>query len=324
MNEEIKRNLTDRNWIKQSHELNQAQFTLSSLAFDILFLFLTEIRNEDTKFKSYQVTIAQLEKKLGKRINKKSLDTAISELLNSPLSVIDKKTGRILRTHWCSSVSYLPEFNDFEFSIDSKLEKYLLNMDDKLFSKTNFRGIVLIKGSYSKRLFSLLSQFGKSGYYKVSVDKLKYILDIEDKYKDYSDFKKRIISSTIKQMEEVMNITVTLVERKEGRKVVGLEFFLKHSEEKATKKQSANYKNQSEEALKEYFEDSQPQAEVQPVAPALPASPQNEEVIDVEAKTYKEILSDREAEKQAKREARKNSTKGLVSAVVSAADTLKK
>ena len=226
--EVIETQLTDRTWIKQANELNQSRYTLSALAYDVLSVFLTELKQEHEGFVSFKVKMSDLEKKLGRRIDKSSLRKASRELISTIISVEDLDSkGSYLDMTWCSSAQYFAKESSYMFSFDPNLSRYLLNLDNGDFTKTRLKGLLMIKGYHSKRLFSLLSQFRSTGFFTISVEKLKYILELDNKYAEYKDFKKRVIKPTIDQVENLFGSqNLRLVEKKVGRKVMSLEFYM--------------------------------------------------------------------------------------------------
>src|SRR5699024_1737519 len=46
---------------------------------------------------------------------------------------------------------------------------------------------------YGQRFYELLYRFRDTGWWSVSVDKLREILKLEDKYQNFSDFRRRVL-----------------------------------------------------------------------------------------------------------------------------------
>jgi plasmid replication initiation protein len=87
-----------------------------------------------------------------------------------------------------------------------------------------------MKGQYSIRIHDLLKQYEKipSKSRSFLLTDLRKTLGIEpEQYPNYADFKKRVITSSQKEMEEYSDITFDLEEIKDGKKVVELKFYIK-------------------------------------------------------------------------------------------------
>lgn len=220
----MKTELSDRKIVRQSHSLNFSKFSLSALSIDILFLFFAQIAKEDEEFKEFKITFRELEKKLNKRIDKDYIDKVCEELLTNPLRIQEEKS--VLRCNFVSSARYSKEESWLQLKVSDDLKEHLLKVE-KNYVLSNYLSISKLKGSYTKRIYSILSQFKKTGFYKVDVEKLMYILDLENKYQKYGDFKRRILNSSMKEINEKSDIEFSFKEITENLKVVRLEFFIK-------------------------------------------------------------------------------------------------
>jgi hypothetical protein len=266
--------LTDRKIVKQSNVLNTAKYNLSAVAIDILHVFLAQILQEDKNLKTYRIKISELEEKLNRRLNRKYLDIATDELMSNFIR-LKRDNGDIYKLNWASAC--LLSKNYIEFKASDELKEFVLNLKN-YFVQINYVDIAKLKTFYAKRLYMLFSQFVSSGYYVVKVTDLKYILDIENKasYKDYYDFKKRVVLPSIEQVNKLSNLSVSFNEIKEGKKIERLEFFIEKKvlEEKivtdsdivksiisyfkeitySKERMTVNIKNRIKELLKEYSE----------------------------------------------------------------------
>ena len=57
--------------------------------------------------------------------------------------------------------------------------------------------------NYSKRLYMLFSRFTESGIFRINADKLRDNLGITNSYKEYKDFKKRVLNSALKEINDL-------------------------------------------------------------------------------------------------------------------------
>jgi len=242
--------LSDRNLVKQSHDLNMANYHLGTLAMDILYLFLTEISNEDSDFNIYVVSFSDLERKMGKKIDRRNIKKALYELRKSEIEIIEGED--YFYSSWFSAISYSCSLNLYSFEISSMLKSRLINLkDNQLFSLTDFNQLVRIRSSYGKRIFSILSQFedyNGNGWYKISVDRLKEILNVKNKYKTYSNFKRKVITVSINQINKYTDMKIEeLIEIKKGRSVSMLHFkFNKKAKAKNSKTNNNDTINNSD------------------------------------------------------------------------------
>lgn len=234
--------------VKQSHSLNMACYELSPLALDLLHVFLAQIKEKDNDFKSFKFKITELEQKLDKFINRNSIDSITTELMTSIIYIKISET-KILKTAWCSSAIFDTSDNSIELTISNNLKNSLLSLPDK-FAWTDYRILSKLRGIYSKRLYLMISQFNKTGKFIISLDKFKMQLNLENKYNKYNDFKRRILTPAIKYINDNLGIDLVLVEVKDGRKIVRLDFFF---DNKKYLKINKGYENNTLKALGEWY-----------------------------------------------------------------------
>lgn len=251
--------LTDRRIVKQSNVLNTAKYSLSAVAVDILHVFLAQILQEDNDLRTYRIKISELEKKLGRRLNRKYLDSATDEIMSNFIK-LNKDNGDIYKLNWASSCLLSKGF--VEFKASEELKEFVLNLKS-YFVQTNYLEIAKLKTFYAKRFYMLFSQFVNSGFYIVKLEDLKYILDLEKSsaYKEYYDFKKRVIFPALEQVNKYSNLSVSLEEIKSGRKIDRLKFMI---EKKPEAKEEVKESEIVQEFIK-YFKETTGSKEVMTV-----------------------------------------------------------
>ncbi len=248
--------LTNRTIVKVSNILNESKYKLSANALDVLNIFLTQIYTEDREFRKFRIDIKDIEKKLGKRINNKTIDNICKELMSNPIKIEEgsveqnvpesikrmadpyyykkEQVKTINYYNWASKAAYSVAEKWFELEMHEGLKKHLLQLK-KNFTKYSFNQIKNLKSQYSKRLYMLLKRFmnTENPFYIVKVEDLLYILDVEDKYgKYFNDFRRKVLKIAIEQINEKSDIDVSVKEIKKGRKIVRLEFKMNYKEER--------------------------------------------------------------------------------------------
>jgi plasmid replication initiation protein len=107
---------------------------------------------------------------------------------------------------------------------------YDLNRDFKTY---NIKHIAHLDTGHAIRLYELLIKFDKTGWREMSIEDLKTSMGIADKYPEYKELNRRVITPAVKQLNINSNITVTFKTKKKGRKIVGLRFEFKIDDQMA-------------------------------------------------------------------------------------------
>ena len=114
-----------------------------------------------------------------------------------------------------------------EFSI--KMIPYLLDLADKPFTKLPFEQVWALRSSYAMRLFELLLQYQNTKTHErtMSVEELRYCLGVpDDTYSTMDNFKRRVLESSVKDINENTAYKVEYENVKEGRRIVAFKFHL--------------------------------------------------------------------------------------------------
>jgi len=114
-------------------------------------------------------------------------------------------------------------------SFHPKMKPYLLQLKSQ-FTMYDVRNILKLPSTYSIRIYELLKQYEKIGWRLFQLSELKSILGIEDKYKLYGHFKKRVIQKAQKDLAEFTDIKFTFEEIKKGRGVHKIKFFIQKNQ----------------------------------------------------------------------------------------------
>ncbi|HDT7978321.1 TPA: replication initiation protein [Enterococcus faecalis] len=111
-----------------------------------------------------------------------------------------------------------------EVSINPKLEG-ILNGLTTGFSRFELSAFTSIRSTYAKTLFRLLMQYRATGYYTVSIDEFKEIMDIPKSYTQMGQIDQRVIKPAMKELNTYFeNLEITKIKAKKGNKIAKLEF----------------------------------------------------------------------------------------------------
>jgi plasmid replication initiation protein len=182
-------------------------------------------RDVDWKPEGFEVVISshELRELSGlSRNSLKHLEKAVDKLHRQVIRLKDPENNK----NW-KSFSYLPkgEYKDGKLTllINSEMKPFIQDLQ-KNFTQYHIENVKPLKSGYSIRIFELLKMHAYKGRYRVSIDKLRKMFGLEDKYKTYGMFKKRILDSSKKEIKEYCDIYFEYREIKTGNKVTEIEF----------------------------------------------------------------------------------------------------
>lgn len=106
--------------------------------------------------------------------------------------------------------------NTFEFEINYAVLIYFINLK-QYFTQINFKYISGLNSTYAIRLYKLLKQYQTAKKRVITVEEIRQILSLTNKLKQFSDIRKKVIETAIKQINKSTDLNITYSENKVGR-----------------------------------------------------------------------------------------------------------
>lgn len=124
--------------------------------------------------------------------------------------------------------SYDEEFNIFEIEATEKIYSLVAKkFEDGKYTPINLAVFLGLKNPYSQRLYDLLRLWSYSKkIINYKVEDLKEYLMLEESYPEYGNFKRRVITPAIKELNSTDFFRVEVKENKIGRKVESIDFIV--------------------------------------------------------------------------------------------------
>jgi len=217
------------NLVVKHNKLVEAQGRMTALEQKFVLGVVSQITSQDEDFKDYEITIDEMVNVFG--IDKKNVyrvvdETAIS-IMNRPISI---KEGRsTLHTRMFSSAKYIEGESVIRFRFDPNLKPYLLQLSEN-FTKYELENIVNIKSSHAIRIYELLKQYQSIGERKFDVDELKACLGVENSYKAFKDFEKRVLKVAEIEINKNTDLKISYEKIKRGRKIGRINFKIERNQ----------------------------------------------------------------------------------------------
>lgn len=102
-----------------------------------------------------------------------------------------------------------------------------LTMLNKEFTSYQLRQIGRLSTFYAIRLYELMAQFLKLKERECSMEQLRTMLDLGDKYTNVKDMRKRVLDPAIIEVNAHTDLTVAVEPRRKGRAIAGFTFTIR-------------------------------------------------------------------------------------------------
>jgi len=219
----------------------KGQYNLSSRDQKIILFLISKINPiEDKNLIEQLVPIKELEKLISpdKKYGsfyaemERFADSIMTKMIKFPTNfVLDgKRIGG--RVGWFQSI--VPMENEegelcLRFLFSSDLEPFLLDL--KKYTRIDINEIMPLRRASSVRMFQLfkshrsrLGKYQKESTINYTIDELKQLLGVGEKYSDYRNFKKHILDRFVAEINEHTSISLKAIPKRSGRKYTSVDF----------------------------------------------------------------------------------------------------
>jgi plasmid replication initiation protein len=252
--------------VVKSNEIIEARYRLDVLEQKFILYLVSLINPEDTDFKNLQVRVSDFEGVMNVSGSKwGNIYTVVRDIILSlnekPLQII-KEDGTKLIINWISSAEIKPRTGIIHFEFSERLKPYLLQLKSR-FTLYKLHNILRLNSAYSIRMYELLKSHQYKGGVVYNVEDLKTLLGVSDKYDDYRDFKKRVLTTAQQELSKKSDIYFDYDEQRDRRKIVALAFKIYENPNAAEGHSSTKSKPNTEAIKKSDI--------IEPVSPSISA-----------------------------------------------------
>ena len=100
-----------------------------------------------------------------------------------------------------------------------------------MFTKFELKEFTAINSSYSKAIYRKLKQFKPTGFYTVSIEEFKRLLDIPESYRMY-DIDRRILQKSMKELKPLFkSLSYKKEKAKKGNKIERISFIFEEKKQ---------------------------------------------------------------------------------------------
>lgn len=219
-----------------------SQYSLSAKQQKIVLHLISLINpKEQTRFHEQIIRLADIKKLLiteGKKSGsfneqlQKASDDLIGKQIKFPTKV--KFQGHPLpgRINWFQSI--VPLYNEngeacLEFLFSEKLKPFLLQLQE--YAQIDMSETLSLTSGFSIRMFQIfrahrdkVSKYRKNSEISYTIEELKKLLGIVDKYNDWRNLKRKVLDVLATEITNGTSIKVSYAAITKGRKTVGVKF----------------------------------------------------------------------------------------------------
>ena len=217
-------------FVVKSNSLVEARYRLSLQESHVILWLLTQICPDDEDFKPHSMKVSEFAKMVGVKADGQygELLKITEKLMKRVMKFYETETKEWVQVSWLSSARYKTKLGIVFLEFSPQLKPYLLQLKSH-FTKINIADTMKFKSIYAVRIFELLVQYESIGKRAISIDDLRAYCGIKKgEYRLYGHLKPDVINRAKTEINTKTDYEIDYKEIKESRKVVGLEWTIKH------------------------------------------------------------------------------------------------
>lgn len=210
--------------IVKSNYLVNARYSYTPLEMKIVYLMARQIKPGDDAFQTYHLNIREFQRDCNLSGNSlhEYMVKVIKRLMGKVIEVRDENNNVELFPLVTYS-KHRSQEGTIALTFVPQMQPHLLDLKER-FTSFYDANVLALNSQYSMRIYELLKQYETIGKRKITVDRLRHILMLEDKYESYNLFKRKVIEKARKDLDKHCDIGFTYQEFKTGRKITSIEF----------------------------------------------------------------------------------------------------
>jgi plasmid replication initiation protein len=210
-----------------SNTINEARFKMTKAEQKLFLYCVGHVDNNESKLgQEFHMTVKDFADFLEiERTNALRQMTKITrDFIGKVVEFYEHGKTQYKQMPVLTSVSYNLNKGDVTFKVNPDLKPYLIDLK-KQFTQYSLQEVIQFKSIYSMRIYQILNQWDFVGQITYTIEKLRFMLSIEDEeYKLYGDFKRKVLEVAFKEINKNSVLKYTYKELKTGRKVTSILF----------------------------------------------------------------------------------------------------
>ncbi len=223
------------NYVVQANALVNGKQTLKINSGKLIRAAIMQIKAGDEEIKPYLISVSEMAElfQISKSNLYRDIDAITDDIINNPVHVRQESENGVkwVKIPWVSRCEYNSDVG-VVIKLNDELKPYLLNLKEQ-YLQYHYEQISSFKSGYSIRILemilsriygNLLPKDGK--HVIIGVEELKECCGCKDEYKEFSNFRARVIDAAQKEINKSTSYVLKYEYIKKGRSVVAIDFFI--------------------------------------------------------------------------------------------------
>lgn len=218
---------------------NMLMHSASNLTLDelkLLRFIIMQTKKGDKELFEFELSAKDFASVLGVNIKTKDLykrlDTMTTHLMQEVIRIGDDSKKQWVKFHWVDVCRY--NNGKITIKISDELKPFLVELRGN-FTRYQLSEIISFKSTYAIRIYEILNSYMNENNLpyadvaieiSISVDELRKNTDTVNKFERPYDFKKKVVDTAIREINDKSKYHITATPYKSGKAIVGFDFLI--------------------------------------------------------------------------------------------------
>lgn len=218
---------------------NMLMHSASNLTLDelkLLRFIIMQTKRGDTELFEFELSAKDFAKLLEVNIKTKDLykrlDTMTTHLMQEVIRIGDDSKKKWVKFHWVDICRY--DQGKVTIKISDELKPFLTELRGN-FTRYQLSEIISFKSTYAIRIYEIINSYLNENNLphadiaieiSISVEELRKGTDTVNKFERPYDFKRKVVDTALKEINEKSKYHVTATPYKSGKGIVGFDFLI--------------------------------------------------------------------------------------------------
>lgn len=222
--------ISDR-WVFKSNRFLKAGLDWTTQMHRVVLMLISQIDRTQEDFGVQRVHISEIEEASGiENPNLYSEGPSIAQALLSQRVEVHTKPEDYDAYNLLSACRYVSGKGYIEARFNPDMREFLLGLKER-YTKYLLQQVMQLSSPYSMRIYEILAMYRGIGWVDITVEELRRMFKLEDKYQRWRDLRRYVIESAQDELKEKCDLYFTFAEIRQGRRVTAVKFKIHQRDE---------------------------------------------------------------------------------------------
>lgn len=220
-------NVPEKELVVKANELVMSQLDLTKREYRVFLAHISQITQDDRGAEDLSIKITQLCELSDVETQNlySEIDDIANRLTDKKIRVEEGDDGKRVGGYFnlYSSCKYKEETGEIVGTFTQKMKPMLLELKSH-FTMYLRRHAMSLRSMYAMRFYEILKRYDHRESFSLSVERLRKIFNLEEKYQRFADLRRRVIDQAKEELDQQSDVSFNYTVVRDGNRPVEIDF----------------------------------------------------------------------------------------------------